>query len=82
MARPHATVEAELPDLLVMPWRQSFLWLHSRRCAACRRRLARLREVDRLLRQALAARPPSVDVCVFDAGDSTNRDGRERGAEG
>lgn len=77
MARPHATVEAELPDLLVRPWRRPFLWLHSRRCPACRERLARLREVDRLLREALAARPPSVDLSVLDARNSPDRDGEK-----
>lgn len=81
MARPHATVEAELPDLPLRPWRRLFLWLHSRRCPACRGRLARIREIDRLLREALATRPPSVDLSVLDARDSPNRDGREKGAE-
>lgn len=58
MARPDATVEPELSDVLVRPWRRPFLWLHTRRCPACRRQLARLHEIDRLLRQALGACPP------------------------
>jgi hypothetical protein len=81
MARTHGTVEAELPDLLVRPWRRPFLWLHSRRCPACRGQLARLREVDRLLRQALAAGPPSGDVSALDARDALHHDGRGKAAE-
>lgn len=75
MARPHATIEARLPELLVRPWRRPFLWLHSRRCAACRQRLTRLRDVERLLRQTLS-RPPSADA--LRAGDSALCEGEER----